>query len=125
MSSLDTKASIRQMTNSFLCKPIGRAMTNPLTLAFMLATIMVMIVVTSYDRDHIFRTFFRIFSVSTIFLFINNHILMDDMSCHRLTNDQNNILNIVEKGTDTSLGESLVVPKEAIIVADNPNASLG
>jgi hypothetical protein len=114
MSSLDSNDSIRQMTNSFLCKPIGRAMTNPLTLAVMLTTIIMMIVVCSYDRDHIFRTIFRIFSVSTIFLFINNHILMDDMSCSRLTADQNNILNIVEKGVDNSSAQSLVVPKYTV-----------
>lgn len=87
-------------------------MTNPLTLAFMLTMIIMIIITCSYDNDHVFRTVFRIFSISTIFLFINNHILMDDMNCSRLTTDQNNILNIVEKGIDTSSGASLVVPKQ-------------
>jgi hypothetical protein len=109
MSSLDTRESIRDMTNSFLCKPIGRAMTNPLTLAVMLTAIIMIIVICSYDREHMFRTMFRIFSVSTIFLFINNHILIDDMNSSRLNADQNNILNIVENASGQ---ESLVVPTD-------------
>ena len=109
MSRLDTKASLCQMTNSLLCKPIGRAMTNPLTLASMLTLVIIIIVVCSYDRDHIFRTIFRIFSVSTIFLFINNHILMSDMECRKLTNDQNTILDIVQNGDPVG---SFIVPVE-------------
>jgi hypothetical protein len=109
MSSLDTRESIRDMTNSFLCKPIGRAMTNPLTLAVMLTAIIMIIVICSYDREHMFRTMFRIFSVSTIFLFINNHILIDDMNRSRLNADQNNILNIVENASGQ---QSLVVPTD-------------
>jgi len=81
-------------------------MTNPLTLAFMLTVIIMIIVTCSYDKEHMFRTMFRIFSISTIFLFINNHILIDEMNCSRLNADQNNILNIVE----TASGGSLVVP---------------
>jgi hypothetical protein len=125
MATLDTTASIREMTNSFLCKPVGRAMTNPLTLAFMLTVIIMMVVVHSYDKKHTFRTAFRIFSVSTLFLFINIHILMDDISCKRMSADQNNILDIVEKGSDTSTGISLVVPVARVETVDdditNPN----
>jgi hypothetical protein len=115
MSRLDTKASIYKMTNSFLCKPIGKAMTNPLTLALMLTLAIMLIVVCSYDSEHIFRTVFRIFSVSTVFLFMNNHILMSDMECRKLTDDQNNILDIV---TGKSLTDNVsyitpeVVPEE-------------
>ena len=115
MTTLDTNSSIRGLTNSFLCKPIGRAMTNPLTLAFMLTVIIMMVVVHSYDDKHIFRTAFRIFSVSTLFLFINIHILMDDINNKRMSADQNNILDIVEKGMDTSTGASLVVPVERTV----------
>lgn len=108
--SIDTKESLRQMSGAFLCKPIGRAMCNPLTLAFMLTVVIMIIVVCTYDRNHMCRTIFRIFSATTLFLFINNHILMDDMNCKQLNSDQRNILQIVEKGSDTSSGESLVVP---------------
>jgi hypothetical protein len=90
-------------------------MTNPLTLAFMLTVIIMMVVVHSYDDKHIFRTAFRIFSVSTLFLFINIHILMDDINNKRMSADQNNILDIVEKGMDTSTGASLVVPVERTV----------
>jgi hypothetical protein len=106
------------MTDAFLCKPIGRAMTNPLTLAFMLTIIIMIIVTLSYDAEHKFRTAFRIFSISTMFLFMNNHILMQDMNCRKLNADQDNILRIVENGSDVTSGESLVVP-----VAQNINDS--
>jgi hypothetical protein len=109
---LDTKQSLRDMTNAFLCKPIGRAMTNPLTLAFILTVIIMIIVVCSYDRDHRFRTMFRIFSISTLFMFINNHILMDDMNCKLLNNDQRKLFNIMDQGA--SGGGSTIVPDPSV-----------
>lgn len=127
--SLDTKESLRQMSGAFLCKPIGRAMCNPLTFAIMLTVVIMIIVVCTYDRDHIFRTVFRIFTVATLFLFINNHVLMEDMNCKQLNTDQRNILQIVEKGSDRSSGESLVVPTRAmdentsLIKKDTPDGS--
>ena len=119
MSSIDTSASARQMTSAFLCKPVGKAMTNPLTLAFMLTLIIMIIITYSHDSDHKFRTMFRIFSISTVFLFINNHILMDDMHCRKINHDQDNILRIVEKGSDISSGESLIIPKPIISTDDD------
>lgn len=107
--SLDTKESIRHMVGSFLCKPIGRAMCNPIMLATMLTIIIMIIIVTSYDPEHLTRTIFRIFSITVLFMFLNNHILMDDMKCKQLNGDQRDILNLIEKGKDVT-GGSLVVP---------------
>ena len=107
--SLDTNESLRDLTDSFLCKPIGRAMMNPLTLAFMLTIIIMVIIIYTYDRNHTFRTLLRVFSINIFFLFLSQHILMEDMNCKQLNSDQRDILKYVEK-TNTSMGESIVVP---------------
>lgn len=120
MSSLDTKESMMQITSAFLCKRIGRAVTNPIALAFLLTIIIMIIITVSFDDQHQFRTAFRIFSVSTILLFMNNHIIMQDMNCSMINKDKDNILRIVERGGDNMSNESMIVPSniEKIINED-------
>ena len=109
--SFDTKSSFMQLINGFTYKPIGKAMTNPLTLSLLLTIIIMLIIIYSYDCDHKFRTLFRIFSITTIFLFINNHILLDDMKSSNTNKDQDAILRDVE-GTYKNYNDSdIVVPK--------------
>jgi len=111
MATLDTKAYTRQLAESFLNKPIGRVMTNPLTLSLMITVIVILIVIYTFDEDSVFRTFFRIFSICTVFLFINNHIIMNDMKSSRLSDDTKNILNSIYKGGAGDNG-TMVVPIE-------------
>jgi hypothetical protein len=107
MTTLDTKSSARQMTESFLNKPIGRIMTNPITMAVIITALIMLIVIYTHDECNTFRTSFRVFGIITIFLFLNNHIIMDDMKSSKLSNDAKNILDGMASGGD---GGSMVVP---------------
>jgi predicted membrane channel-forming protein YqfA (hemolysin III family) len=114
--TLDSKNMVRNLTESFLNKPMGRIMTNPITMAFIITVIIMMIVIYTHDDDNTFRTSFRIFGITTIFLFINNHIIMNDMKSSKLCSDTNNILNKI--GTE---GGSMVVPVDTIVKDDDEN----
>jgi hypothetical protein len=96
--SLDTSESFRSVMDAILLKPIGRAMANPLALALMITAVIMLIVRFTYDDDHIFRTMLRIFGVCTMFLFINNHVLISDMNSRQLNPDQQNVIRVLERG---------------------------
>lgn len=98
MSVFDTSESFRTVMDKILLKPIGRAMANPLTLALMITVVIMLIVRFSYDEDHIFRTTLRVFGVATIFLFLNNHVLISDMNSRQLNPDQQNVIRVLERG---------------------------
>jgi hypothetical protein len=96
--SLDTSESFRSVMDAILLKPIGRAMANPLALALMITAVIMLIVRFTYDDDHIFRTMLRVFGVCTMFLFINNHVLISDMNSRQLNPDQQNVIRVLERG---------------------------
>ena len=102
--SLDTSESFRSIMDSILVKPIGRMMTNPLSLALMITSIIMLVVVYSYDDQHIFRTLLRVFGICTMFLFVNNHILLEDINARQLNPDQQNMIRILERGTRPTSG---------------------
>lgn len=92
--------------DSILVKPIGRAMTNPLSLALMITGVIMLIVVCSYDDQHMFRTSLRVFGTVTLFLFINNHIMIADLNARQLNPDQQNVIRILERGNPAAGGYS-------------------
>lgn len=81
-----------------MLKPIGRAMANPLSLALMITVVIMLIVAYTYDSDHKFRTFLRVFGITTFFLFMNNHVILQDINARQLNPDQQNILRVMERG---------------------------
>lgn len=96
--SLDTSESFRSIMDKMMLKPIGRAMANPLSLALMISSVIMLIVVYTYDSTHKFRTFLRILGVATFFLFVNNHVILQDINARQLNPDQQNILRVMERG---------------------------
>lgn len=96
--TLDTAESFRSFMDRMMLKPIGRAMANPLSLALMITVVIMLIVSYTYDSDHKFRTFLRVFGVTTFFLFVNNHVILQDINARQLNPDQQNILRVMERG---------------------------
>lgn len=96
--SLDTTESFRSFMDKMMLKPIGRAMANPLSLALMITVVVMLIVIYTYDSDHKFRTFLRILGATTFFLFVNNHVILQDINARQLNPDQQNILRVMERG---------------------------
>lgn len=96
--SIDTTESFRSFMDRMMLKPIGRAMTNPLSLALMITIVVMLIITYTYDSDHKFRTFLRIFGITTFFIFMNNHVILQDINAHQLNPDQQNILRVMERG---------------------------
>ncbi len=105
--SIDTSTTFRETMDKLLLKPVGRAMANPLTLGLMISGVILFIVVCSYDRDHMFRTWLRIFGVTVLFLFINNHVLIKDMTKRGLNQDQENMLRAI---TRSAPGDQVITP---------------
>jgi hypothetical protein len=106
------------MMDAFLYKPIGKAMSNPVSLAVMITLIVMLIIVFTYDSEHKLRTGIRIFGVALLFMFINNHIILRDMHDAQLNAEQRGIVDAVSGGALTP-NESLVVPAKDIISDDN------
>ncbi len=104
MSAIDTGETFRSVMDSILLKPIGRAMGNPLALAAMITGVIMLIVVYSYDDQHIFRTLLRVFGTTVLFLFINNHVLLSDINARQLNPDQQNVIRILERGNRPTYG---------------------
>jgi hypothetical protein len=104
MSVIDTSESFRSVMDSILLKPIGRSMGNPLSLALMITSVIMLVVVYSYDDQHVFRTSLRIFGITTAFLFIGNHILINDINARQLNPDQQNVIRILERGNPAAPG---------------------
>lgn len=148
--SLDTSESFRSIMDKMLILPIGRAMGNPLSLALMITSVLMLVIVYSYNDQHIFRTALRVFGITTSFLFIGNHILLNEINARQLNPDQQNVIRILERGNspggrdmpayrdgtieggDDSDDESMVVSKSssggrayggAHILEQLPNAS--
>lgn len=96
--SLDTGESFRSLMDRVMLKPIGRAMANPLSLALMITGIVMLTIIYTYDSDHKFRTFLRILGITTFFLFVNNHVILQDINARQLNPDQQNILRVMERG---------------------------
>ncbi len=96
--SLDTGESFRSVMDKILLKPMGRAMANPLALALVITAVIMLIVQFTYDDDHKFRTTLRVFGVCTMFLFINNHVLIEDMNSRQLNPDQQSVIRTLERG---------------------------
>ncbi len=117
--SIDTRASASSLMDTFICKPIGKAMTNPISLALMITAIIMLIVIYTYDSKHKLRTALRVFGVALFFLFVNNHIILADMHGAQLNTDQRNILDSVSGGDGLTPNESLVVPSKNIIAGDD------
>jgi hypothetical protein len=82
--------------DKILLKPAGRMMANPLALALVITIVIMFIVRFSYDDEHMFRTAIRIFGATTLFLFINNHVLIKDINARQLNPDQQNIIYSLE-----------------------------
>lgn len=97
--SIDTSESFRSILDKILLKPAGRMMANPLALALIITIVIILIVHFSYDDDHIFRTSIRIFGATTLFLFVNNHVLIKDMNARQLNPDQQNIIYSLENAS--------------------------
>jgi hypothetical protein len=95
---LDTDESFRSFIDRVMLKPIGRAMINPLSLALMITVTIMLIVTYTYDSGHKFRTFLRIFGVTIFFLFVNNHVIIQDINARQLNPDQQNLLRVMERG---------------------------
>jgi len=118
--SLDTSESFRSIADKILLKPIGRAMANPLSLALMITVVIMLIVRFTYDEEHMFRTTLRVFGVCTLFLFINNHVLIKDMNSRQLNPDQQNVIRTLERGR-TSGGYPSAMPAAGGTVASSSN----
>lgn len=115
--SIDTKESVANVMDTFLCKPLGKAMSNPISLAVMITMIIMLVVVFTYDDQHKLRTTLRIFGVALLFMFINNHIILRDMHNAQLNAEQRGIVDAVSGGALTP-NEALVVPAKDIITED-------
>lgn len=96
---VDTKQVVRNAADKFFCRPIGRAMANPLALAGLITIVIMLIVTFSFDHNHKFRTTIRIFAVVTTCMFINNHIMLNEKHCALMSNDQRDVLRIISAPT--------------------------
>jgi hypothetical protein len=106
------------MANTVIMKPIGKAMANPISLAIMITAVVMIIVFYTFDKEHVCRTSLRIFGVSMFFLFMNNHILLEDKHKAELNNDQRNIISALEKGRDTLTPEENIIVPTPIVEPD-------
>lgn len=79
-------------------KTAGRVFANPMCMALMISIIIMIIVTYSHDDEHKFRTSFRVFFVTLLFTFMNNHVIMAEMNDKLLSNDQKFILDDITTG---------------------------
>ena len=107
---IDTKNAFSNITGGFMCKPVGRIMTNPIMVATLITLVIMIIVEWTHDNDHRFRTGFRIFSILVLAMFGNNHIIMGEMEKRRLSDGQRDIINDISSGTFGVGGQDIVRP---------------
>lgn len=107
---LDTSESTRNAVDRLLCRPIGRALANPIALAALVTIVIMIIVIHSYDSDHLFRTTLRVFISALLLLFANNHILMNEAHCASMSNEQRSVFAQMEGG----MGTKAIKPSRAL-----------
>lgn len=95
---IDLKQTVSQFTEFVRSKPICKIIINPITLAMCLTAVMMIIIVFTYDRNHLIRTGFRIFVVSLGLIFLNNHFLIQDIRKQSISDSEENLMKIIEGG---------------------------
>jgi hypothetical protein len=96
---MDIGRLTKDVTNSLSNGMFSSLFMNPIYVALLITTIIMLIVVCMYDKRSLVKTSFYIFCTSTAVIFLHNKLLLLDYRKKLSSNDSENIVNSIQSST--------------------------
>lgn len=106
---MDLESATKSFTDSLSNGPFSNLFTNPIYVALLITTIVILIVVCMYDEGKLIKTSFYILCSCMFIIFIHNQLLLIEHRKQLCSKDEENICNAIGVGPSITGGRDNLV----------------
>lgn len=104
---MDLESVAKSFTDSLSNGPFSNLFTNPIYVALLITSIIVLIILCMYENGKIIKTSFYILCTCLFVIFIHNKLLLIEHRKQLCSKDEENICNVIGSGPNIIGGNDL------------------